>query len=166
MDEQAQGQFVHSVAFGERERFSHEAAQALAQGAVPTFDVTTSRPRLCRCSGGCGEGRLRRRPARSRCAWRGRGSWAGCAHARHGLHQQNDPRRSTPRFGASGGRGRSRPSERFAWNRRSSKARRVRARRPPGQEAACRLAAGALRLFFEPLGDRATRHAKDALGCP
>src|ERR1700712_833012 len=41
MNEQAQSQFVHPVALGEGERFSHETAQALAQSAVPTFDVTS-----------------------------------------------------------------------------------------------------------------------------
>ncbi len=39
MNEQAQGQFVHPVAFGEGERFSYETAQALAQSAVPTLDI-------------------------------------------------------------------------------------------------------------------------------
>ena len=39
MHEQTQGDVVHSVAFGEGKRASNETAQALAQGAVPTFDV-------------------------------------------------------------------------------------------------------------------------------
>lgn len=39
VDKQAQSQFVRPVAFGERERFSHETTQTLAQGVVPTLDV-------------------------------------------------------------------------------------------------------------------------------
>ncbi len=39
MDEQAQGEFVHLLALGKRERLAHEAAQTLAQGVVPTLDA-------------------------------------------------------------------------------------------------------------------------------
>ena len=39
MNEQAQGEIVHAFALGEGERFAHEAAQSLTQGAVPAFDV-------------------------------------------------------------------------------------------------------------------------------
>ena len=39
MDEQTQGDLVHALALGEGERAAHEAAQTLAQGAVPTLHV-------------------------------------------------------------------------------------------------------------------------------
>ncbi len=39
MDKQAQGEFVHAVAFGEGKRAAHETYEALAQGVVEAFDV-------------------------------------------------------------------------------------------------------------------------------
>ena len=39
MDEQTQGDFMHSVAFGKGEGFADETSEALAKRAVPAFDV-------------------------------------------------------------------------------------------------------------------------------
>ena len=39
MDEHAQGEVVHALAFGKGKRLAHEASQALAQRAVPTLHV-------------------------------------------------------------------------------------------------------------------------------
>ena len=72
-----------------------------------------SRLRLCRTSDGCAGETPRRRPARSRCAWHGNGNPAGCARAGRGHSRPSDPRRSTPRPGESGGKGRSTPSGRW-----------------------------------------------------
>ena len=166
VDEQAQSHFVHPVALGEGERFAHEVAPSLAQGVVPTLDMAGFALLLARAAVRApGKDFVVGQPevaARGAAA----GSRAGCVRAGRGHCQQNDPRRSKRPPGEFGGRGRPTPSAGLPWSQQSSKARRVRARRPFGQEGVSHSAAAGLRLFFEPLGHGLSRHAKDTLGRP
>ena len=166
VDEQPQGDFLHSVALGKGERFTDKAARSLAQGVVPSLDIAGfARPFATEAVGSAGE-TSRRRPASGRCGSSGSGSRAGCAHAGHEHFWPNDPRRGRRQPGASVGRGRSTPSERFPWSRQSSRVHPTPARRLFRPAKAFRSTVGEPRLFFEPFGDGLPSHPEDTLGRP
>lgn len=112
-------------------------------------------------------GRPRRRPATSRCAWRGNRSPVG-RRSRQGTrtvgravaHEGRRDLTSLPT------RGDLPPGARWPWSPQSSGVRRVPARRLSRRAKACRSTAGDWRLFFETFGDGRPRHAEDVLGGP
>ena len=112
---------MHPVALGKGQTLAHEVAQVAGVTCSSSVPRSRSRLRLCRTGGGCAVETPRRRPARSRCEWPGGGSRLGCAHAKPGRFRPSDLPRSRRSLGGFADTGRSTPSGRSPWQRRSSR---------------------------------------------